>query len=356
MNKKIIFEDFNCIFENFEKRNFSGKTFLVTGANGMLGNYLIKLLLYLNDEKLEEKCRVIALCRSETKAKEVFKNYIERNDFILLIQDVECPIKYEGEVNYIIHAASQANTKRIIDDPVGTLSSNTIGTYNLLNYSINKKIEGFLFISSGAIYGNIDRFDSSEKIKEDEYFPIDHLQLKSSYSESKKMGENICYSFYKQYNIPTKIARIGHTYGPGINLNDGRVFSDFVKNILNTEDLVINSDGEDKRPFCYIADAVIALLKVLFVGALGEAYNIVNNDCHVSVNELAKILTEKVVKNYKANIIRKIQNKEEIKIIVDIKLSTKKINNLGWVPKIKLEEGFKRTIESFLEGDFYNGL
>ena len=115
--------------------------------------------------------------------------------------------------------------------------------------------------------------------------------------------KNMCFSFYKQFNLPIKIIRIGHTYGPGINLNDGRVFSDFIKNILDNKDLVIKSDGEAKRAFCYITDAINAFFLVLFNGKSGEAYNMSNNDYFVSIKELAEILTEKVFKDKGIDII-----------------------------------------------------
>ena len=185
-------------------------------------------------------------------------------------------MKYTESVDYIIHAASQANTKLFYSDPVGTLSANTIGTYNLLKYANEKKVKGFLFFSSGAVYG--DTSIATEFIKENQYYQIDPLEITSCYSESKKMAENMCFSFYKQFNLPIKIIRIGHTYGPGINLNDGRVFSDFIKNILDNKDLVIKSDGEAKRAFCYITDAINAFFLVLFNGKSGEAYNMSNNE------------------------------------------------------------------------------
>lgn len=301
MLTSIIREDIEQISKNIDTSKCEGNTFLITGANGLLARYIVETLIYLNDYKLKKRCKIIALCRNNNDAISKFSEYIYRTDFKLLIQTVEEEIKYTESVDYIIHAASQANTKLFYSDPVGTLSANTIGTYNLLKYANEKKVKGFLFFSSGAVYG--DTSIATEFIKENQYYQIDPLEITSCYSESKKMAENMCFSFYKQFNLPIKIIRIGHTYGPGINLNDGRVFSDFIKNILDNKDLVIKSDGEAKRAFCYITDAINAFFLVLFNGKSGEAYNMSNNDYFVSIKELAEILTEKVFKDKGIDII-----------------------------------------------------
>ncbi len=348
---KIILDDMIYISANVDIDKCNGMTFLITGANGLLAKYMVDVLIYLNDNCLKEKCTIVALCRNKLDAEYKFKDYILREDFQLLIQNVEEYIKACGELDYVIHAASQANTKQFGVDPVGTLSANTIGTYNLLKLATSKRAKGFLFFSSGAVYGDIS--EATEFIKETQYFPLDPLDISSCYAEGKRMGENMCFSFYKQYDVPAKIIRIGHTYGPGININDGRVFSDFIKNILENKNLNIKSDGRAKRPFCYISDAIIAFFLVLFKGEPGEAYNMANNNCFISIRQLADILVDKAFKEKNLKVIYgskkgndlKSTNKGEISVNID------KICELGWNPKIGVEEGFKRTVMSFLESE-----
>ena len=353
MLNSIIREDIEEIAKNIDISKCEGNTFLITGANGLLARYIVETLIYLNDCKLKINCKIVALCRNKNDAIKKFGDYINRPDFKLLIQTVEEDIKYAKSVDYIIHAASQANTKVFYSDPVGTLSANTIGTYNLLKYANEKKVKGFLFFSSGSVYG--DASMATEFVKENQYYSIDPLEITSCYSESKKMAENMCFSFHKQFNLPTKIIRIGHTYGPGIDLNDGRVFSDFIKSILNNQDLVIKSDGEAKRAFCYLTDAINAFFLVLFNGKAGEAYNMSNNDCFVSVKELAKILTKKVFKDKGIGIVF---NYSEGKYTVNnkgnVSICTNKIYKLGWEPKISIEEGFRRTVRSFQDEINFN--
>lgn len=347
MINRIIAEDVIKIAQSIDISKCEGKSFLITGANGLIARYIVETLIYINNNKLNKKCKIIALCRNEKDAIKKFCHYKDREDFELLIQTVEDRIKYHENIDYIIHAASQANTKMFYTDPVGTLSANTIGTCNLLNYAKEKNVEGFLFISSGAVYGTSDK--TIEFVQENKYYEIDPLRLESCYAEGKKMAENMCYCFYKQFDIPTKIVRIGHTYGPGMNLMDGRVFSDFVKNILDNKNLVINSDGKAIRPFCYLTDAIIGLFLVLFKGKSGEAYNMANNECLLSINELAKVLTEKVFKEKNIKVIKKTQSNNTTDLKGIISVSTDKIHQLGWKPVIGIEEGFKRTVISFEE-------
>ncbi|RII33936.1 NAD-dependent epimerase/dehydratase family protein [Clostridium chromiireducens] len=346
MLNNIILEDIEYIVKNINVKKCEGKSFFITGANGFLARYMVEVLIYLNEHILNEECTIIALCRNKKDASEKFKEYINRKYFKIIFQNVEEKIKYNSNIDYIIHAASKANTKEFGINPVGVLSANVIGTYRLLEYAKTKDIISFLFFSSGAVYGNID--ETKEFVKETQFYSLDPLDVRSCYAESKRMGENMAFSYYKQFNIPTKIIRIGHTYGPGINLEDGHVFSDFVNRILNNEDLVIKSDGTAKRPFCYISDAIIAFFLVLFKGKNGEAYNMSNNKCFLSINDLAHILVEKTFFKKGLKVINN-TNDRDLRSIdkAQVSVNIGKITYLGWNPEIGIEEGFKRTVDSF---------
>ena len=154
MNSQIIKEDIKEIASadiSYEK--FSGKTVLITGANGFLPSYFVRLFIYLNDNKLDEKVTILALVRNKEKALKKFSNFLQRKDLILVIQDVNKKINYEGDIDYIIHAASQASPKYYGIDPVGTILPNVIGTYNLLELAKTKSTKKFLYISSSEVYG-----------------------------------------------------------------------------------------------------------------------------------------------------------------------------------------------------------
>lgn len=338
---KIILEDIEniCKCDIF---NCSEKTFLITGANGFLASYIVHTLLYLNDNKFIKPCKVIALVRNKHKAEKIFLDYLNRKDFTLLVQNVNDIINISENVNYIIHAASQASPRYYNVDPIGTLKANIFGTYNLLELAKNKNIDSFLFFSSGEVYGNTSVIPTNEK----GYGYLDPLKLRSCYSESKRMGENICISYFNQYNIPVKIVRPFHTYGPRIDLNDGRVFADFIRNIIYGEDIVLKSDGKSIRTFCYISDAILGFFYVLFKGKDGEAYNISNGKCSISIKNLAQLLINISRKQFLKVKFTEDLNYLESSILVNCPDITK-VNNLGWEAKIDLITGFERTINSF---------
>lgn len=323
-----------------------GRTVLVSGANGFLPSYLVETLLYLNEKKLNEKVKIIALVRNKEKAVKRFQDYGGCKDLIFLFQDVCQPTAVDGKVDYIVHAASQASPKYFGIDPVGTLKANVLGTYNLLELAREKKSCSFLFLSSGEVYGKVPE----EKIptKEEDYGPLDSTDVRSCYAESKRMGETMAVSWFSQYGVPVKIVRIFHTYGPGLDLEDGRVFADFVSDVVQNRDIVIKSDGLATRPFCYLADIISGLLTVIFKGEVGQAYNL-GTDKETSVSELAETLI-KLFPEKKLKIIRNEDSIGQGYLKSSIRRACpdiSKIKVLGWQPEISIEEGFKRTVESY---------
>jgi nucleoside-diphosphate-sugar epimerase len=349
----IILEDLDIIINNsIDWAKFENKTILITGASGLLPHYLVLTFLRVNQLNPNANITIIALVRNLEKAKLKFQEFLENPKLIFIVQDVSQPITYDKSIDYIIHAASQASPKYFNSDPVGTLKPNVIGTYNLLEFARTKNISGFLFISSGEIYGPVD--ESNLPITENNFGIVNSLDIRSCYAESKRMGENMCISYYSQYKIPCKIARPFHTFGPNLELNDKRVFADFVGNVLKNENIIMKSDGSATRDFCYIADATRAFLKILIEGNNGEAYNI-GRGIEVSILELAHILVN-IIPEKNLKVIQLIE-KENINEYSKSKISrhypnVNKIKNLNWAPIFNLEEAFRRTIMSFInKGD-----
>ena len=265
-----------------------GKTVLITGANGFLASYIVETLLFLNERKFSVPAKIIGLVRNIDKAKDRFRFYAEREDLELIRSDVNEPFEYTTPINFIVHAASQASPKYYGVDPVGTLLPNTIGTNNLLRLALKNPIESFLFFSSGEIYGEVDT--KQIPTKENDYGFINPVIVRSCYGESKRMGETMCVSYHHQFNVPIKILRPFHTYGPGMLLNDGRVFADFVSDIVNEKNIIMKSEGNAIRSFCYVSDAIIGFFCVLLSGENGEAYNVGNPYGEISIKKLADTL------------------------------------------------------------------
>jgi len=289
---KIIFEDIESIIAaELPWQNFSGKTVLISGAAGFLPSYMVHTLMYLNKVKKSfEPIKIIAVVRNKETAEKRFAEYLNDKNFKLVVADMNETFTLSDKLHYIIHAASQASPKYYNIDPVGTLKTNVFGTGELLKLAQKNPIEAFLYFSSGEVYGQTEIV--ADGLDELAYGYLDPMQVRSCYAESKRMGENLCVSWHHQYNIPIKVVRPFHTYGPGLSLNDGRVFADFVADIVSSRDIVMYSDGSATRAFCYLVDATIAFFTVLLNGEIGQAYNVANNRAIVSMLELAHTLVD----------------------------------------------------------------
>ena len=350
INNFIIYEDIRKILsEEIEWDYLNGKTVLVTGANGFISSYIIYTLLELNLTKFKNnQMTILALVRNKEKANKKFAQFLSRKDFRLIISDVSEVIQLHEKVDIIIHAASQASPKYYGADPVGTLKANTIGTANMLELAKGNGTEKFLYVSSGEVYGVLD--GSLNVITESYTGNVDITNVRSCYAESKRMGENMCVCWSYQYGFCVNMVRLSHTYGPGVELDDGRVFGDFVKNIINNEDILLNSDGKAKRSFVYISDMITGLFRVLFNGENGHAYNIAA-DKETEVLELASMLCGLYPqKNLSVKFNEAVIPTGYIRSAsIGAALSAEKLKKLGWTQKVSIEQGFRRMIESYIQ-------
>lgn len=344
----IIDKDINeLLCENLEWEYFAGKSILITGANGMLPAYIVYTFLGLNETLLRDnKIKVYANVRNFEKAKSKFEIFFGRDDFELVVKDVSEFTSFDKSIDIIIHAASQASPKYYGIDPVGTLKANTIGTMNMLEMAKEKNCEKFLFVSSGEVYGVLD--GTIPVITENYTGNVDITNVRSCYAESKRMGETMCVSYAQQYGLHVNMIRLAHTYGPGCSLDDGRVFADFVKNIITGEDIVVNSDGSAKRCFMYVTDMIKGMFYVLLRANSSESFN-VSSIQEISIRELANMLCSLYPeKNIKARFSENKDNKLYMKSkSTSIVLANKKLIDLGWAQTVSIKDGFKRMIESY---------
>lgn len=349
MRHPVIEEDLRSIAgQPLPWNDFACKTVLVTGAAGFLPAYMVEVLLWLNEHHSEkERSTVYALVRNREKAERRFAAYQGRNDLRILVQDVCAPIAIAEDLDYIIHAASQASPKYYGVDPVGTLSANVLGTHQLLEHARSRGCRRLLFFSSGEVYGTVPA--NLIPIAEDTYGCLDPLDVRSCYAESKRMAENMVASWHHQYGVPATIVRPFHTYGPGMDLGDGRVFADFVSDIVQGRDIVMKSDGIATRAFCYLADAVAGFFTVLFHGQPGEAYNIGNDKAEISIADLADLLAN-LFPEKGLRVVRQEATPSRTYLKSGISRSCPDISRareLGWEPTTDITRGFQKTIRSF---------
>lgn len=344
---KIISEDAitaaNSNYVPWEK--LRNKTVLITGANGYVPSYFVHTLLNHND-LYGSNIRVIALCRNKEKAIRCFAEYLDRNDFILHIQDVCDPILIENEIHFFIHAASPAGYHIRHEKPADTYKANVIGCLNLLELSRKNPCEGFLLISSVDIYGHVTHL---ERLTETDYGYLDLLNSRNAYSLGKCAAEALSNTYHIQYDIPITIVRPFQILGIGLALDDGRLHIDFISQLLSQHKIVLRGDGSPKRSLMYITDAMTGILTVLLKGTQGEAYNVCDEKGEITVLELAELMLSLLAdKNRCVEFDDSQRNTPAVRDALPCVLGdSAKLKKLGWLPQVSLTEGLRRVMQYY---------
>ena len=338
--------DINIILNNpIDWERFRNKTILVTGATGRLGMYIVEAINKA-DIDWNLNTTIIALARNEQKLQEVFGTSLNLPNILTLVQDITEPIRWEGDVHYIFHTAGAASPQDFTNAPVNTLWGHLQGTRNVLELARKKKSEKILYISTVEVYGEWKR---EEGIREEDMGPLYCDNARACYPEAKRMCETMLASYEAQYNIPYIGVRLCHTFGPGISLDDGRAFSEFIRNVIKGEDIVLQTDGSAARTYTYVADAIGAML-LAFTKGKEHYYNIANLDNLISIRDLAKLIAGLDPKG-KVRVVHAEREEQKLKYL-PFKLgimNVDRIMELGWRPQVGLEDAFRYTLESFIQ-------
>ncbi|MCL4418388.1 MAG: NAD-dependent epimerase/dehydratase family protein [Actinobacteria bacterium] len=349
IKNKILKKDIEKIIKETKDilPKLEGKKILITGASGMLASYIVYSIIYANEKLFKKPAHLYLLTRHCSK-------FGSNKNIDYLNLDISKSIPNIKDLDYIIHAASKAAPKLYRNNKIDTLNTNILGLYNLLSIC-NKNLKSFLFFSSAEIYGN-----PSENINVGENYKgiTDHLNERSCYVEGKRAAETICMNYFWERNIPVKVVRIFHTFGPGLNLNDGRIFSDFINFGLENKNITVKGDPNMKRALLYVGDATVMFLKIFLSDKNGEVYNIGSDKNIVSVYNFAKIVCKCFNKHYK----------NKIKVIIDNKNTTeyyknavkvikpninKFIKDFNYKPNTGIEKAVMNTIEYYLSFSEY---
>lgn len=299
------------------------KTILISGGTGFIGSFISDVIRYRN-EKYDSNIKVVSLSRrggSSDKTVEYLK------------ADITQPISYAGTIDYILHLASNTHPKQYGEDPVGTITTNVIGCDNLLKLAAEKKAI-FLLASSVEIYGQ----GTAEPMDEHYCGYLDCNIARSGYNEAKRTCESLCQSYKQQYGIEVKIVRLARVFGADKKL-DTKAMSQFMDKAVAGEDIILKSKGNQRFSYCYIADAVSGIVKVLLDGVDGEAYNIANEDDGLSLGGYAEFIADLANKK----VVYRIENDEAASRASYALLDIKKIKKLGWRPLYGVKEGLERT-------------
>ena len=329
-------------FEAIPWNRLNGSSILLSGATGMIGSLLVDAILY-KDAQEGLECTVFALGRNQEKGRKRF-GYCWDSPFF---QFVECDVNraetmpVDIRADYVLHLASNTHPVAYATDPIGTITANIIGTQNMLDLAVRCEAKRFLFASSNEIYGE-NRGDT-ELFDESYCGYIDCNTLRASYPESKRCGEALCQAYKKQKGMDVVVARLTRSFGPTLQLTDTKALTQFLKNGLNQENIVLKSAGTQYYSYTYAADAVTGLLTVLLKGESGAAYNVADQSCDIQLKDLAKMIADIAG----TEVIFDLPDETEaagFSKATKARLDGGKLKSLGWFILYPLVEGIKKTI------------
>lgn len=323
------------------------RSVLISGARGMIGSALIDVLMYRN-QKYDMGCKVYALGRDKEKAKERF-SYFEGSPYFAFISwDINEPLEKEdlGTVDYVLHLASNTHPVAYATDPIGTITTNIIGTRNMLEFASGHGSCRVVFASSNEIYGE-NRGDV-EKFDEAYCGYIDCNTMRAGYPESKRCGEALCQAYIKQKNLDVVIPRFTRSYGPTMLMSDTKAISQFIRKGIAGEDIVLKSEGNQYYSYTYVSDAVAGLLTVWLCGTCGEAYNIADKASDIRLKDLAAL----IAKVSGTKVVFELPDGVEsagYSRATKARLESGKVKGLGWKARYDIESGIIREIEMLKE-------
>lgn len=318
-----------------------GCRMVISGATGMIGSFLIDVLMEKN-----LGMTVFALGRNTEKAKARFARWWENEHFRFVECDINAGIPLEETVDYVFHAASNTHPVAYATDPIGTVTTNIIGTDHLLRFAAEHGAKRMLFASSVEVYGE-NRGDV-ESFTEDYCGYLNCNTLRAGYPESKRCGEALCQAYIKQRNLDVVIPRLARTYGPTMLMSDTKALSQFLKKGIAGEDIVLKSEGTQLFSYTYVADAVSAVLYCLLLGKCGEAYNIADSASDIRLRDLAAIIANAAGRKVVFDLPDETE-RAGYSTATKAVMESKKIRALGWKAQYTMQAGLERTLSILKE-------
>ena len=300
---------------------------LITGAAGFIGTNLIPILLEKNHE-------IIGIDNFYTGTSENIKKYSNKINFIehdiINTIDIEC--------DFIINLACPASPIHYQKDPIYTIKVCFNGTLNMLELSKKLKIP-MVQASTSEIYG-----DPNISPQEESYWGnVNPIGIRSCYDEGKRAAETLCFDFRRQFNSDVRVIRIFNTYGPYMDINDGRVVSNFIIKALRGEDMNVFGLGDQTRSFCYVSDLVKGISNLTEdIDYDGHPINL-GNDNEMTIKELALRVIELTKSKSKIS-YEELPEDDPMQRKPNM---TRASNILNWSPEVGLDEGLIKTIEYF---------
>lgn len=334
-------------FPDWEK--IEGKTFLISGASGMLGSMLIDTLMLRNaDASPRQRNRVFATSRSAAAAEERFSQWLGSEEFQYFPHDITQPLDdFLEKPDLLIHAASTTHPAQYAGEPINTILANILGTKNMLEIAAGVSGARFLLISSVEIYGE-NRGDA-DCFNEKYCGYIDCNTLRAGYPEAKRISEAMCQAYIREKCVDTIILRLPRCYGPTMKMSDTKALSQFIKKGLLGEDIVLKSEGKQFFSYAFAADAVLGMLFALTRGKCGDAYNLADRESDITLRDLAALVAEQAGKK----VVFELPDKAEqagYSTATRAVMQGEKLKALGWQSRYDIRTGIELTMGMLRDG------
>ena len=263
----------------------SDRSILVTGATGEIGREIVKTLLFVEKEK-HLGLKIFCLARSKEKAERLFGSFLSVYPEILrFVYGSISSFTLDEPVDCIIHTASPTASAFFVTNPVETIQTIVEGTFHTLEFARKKSVSSLVFLSSMEIYGEVQ----SDNVREENLGKIALNVVRSSYPEAKRLAELLCFSYFEEYGVPSRIVRLTQTFGTHLSGKDNRVYAQFARAARRGENIILHTQGKTRRDYLYTIDAVRAILAILTRGQNGTTYNVSNPKSFLSIREMAEL-------------------------------------------------------------------
>lgn len=321
-----------------------GCTVLVTGATGLIGQTVINALLYAN-ERLNLNVKILALVRELERARSRFAPQLRSHgELSFLVGSMEELPAVDGPVDYVIHGASPTASAYFAAHPVEVIRTAVMGTDRLLELARQKAVKGFVYLSSMEAYGAPT---DSAPLREDAPGYINTASVRSCYPEAKRMCENMCAAYWKEYGVPAKSIRLAQTFGVGVPADDNRVFAQFARAAIRRENIILHTTGESRHPYLYTADAVTAILTVLLRGEEGAVYNAANPETFCSIMEMARMVAGELANDeIRVEVHTELGKAGQYPPAHHLNMDVEKLTAMGWKPARSLPEMYRRMMSA----------
>ncbi|ENQ6619585.1 NAD(P)-dependent oxidoreductase [Campylobacter lari] len=310
----------------FNINKMTNKKILITGANGYIGSILTLILHY--------NAKLYCLVRDKDKMIKRFQEICGDIDKISIYEDLH---KIKDKIDIVIHCAAPTQSDFFIENPIDTVDIIYTNTKNILDFSKKNNVEKVIFLSTMEIYGDV----IGDNIVEDDIGKFSVTNTRNSYPLAKQISEFMVHSYSKKCSFSASIVRLTQTIGPTAQINDNRVYMDFIRSALKKSKITLFTKGETKREYIDVFDVAMAIIFIACEKKLFEIYNISNPNIFISIYDLAKTISNKL----KAELVFDLQRDTSRYLPPFIrKLNSDKIYQLGWKPLFSLNQSLDDMI------------